>query len=190
MNKTRKLNNDDLAPIVFGEILKNTNVETRMKNLRVLLDSGASGSIIHSRFVKENKIKQGKKVEWTTMSGIFKTHGKVKIEFKLPEFNPSQTFHTKLNVTDQKSSYDLILGRDILRELGINLKFDTLKITMQDNEVDMKPLHCTRNTHYEISEPSATRVEMERVKRILDAKYKKADLRAVVRESAHLSKDE
>mgnify|MGYP003333909935 CR=1 FL=1 len=71
INKKRKLNDDDLAPIVFGEILKNTNVETRMKNLRVLLDSGASGSIIHSRFLKENKIKQGKKVEWTTMSGIF-----------------------------------------------------------------------------------------------------------------------
>ena len=60
-NKKRRLNDDDLAPIVFGEILKNTNVETRMKNLRVLLDSGASGSIIHSRFVKENNIRQGKR---------------------------------------------------------------------------------------------------------------------------------
>ena len=62
-NKNRRLNDDDLAPIVFGEILENINVKTSMKNLRVLLDSGASGSIIHSRFVKHNNIKKGTKVE-------------------------------------------------------------------------------------------------------------------------------
>ena len=124
------------------------------------------------------------------MSGTFVTRGKVKIDLKLPEFDPGITIRTRINVTDQKSSYDIILGRDILRKLGITLDFKNAKITMQEYVVDMKPYHCTRNTHYEIKEPVSMEMEMERFKRILDAKYEKADLDKIVYDSTHFSNTE
>ena len=54
----------------------------------------------------------------------------------------------------------------------------------------MKPYHCTRNTHYEITETISTEMEMDRFKRILDAKYEKADLDKIVDESTHFSNTE
>ena len=189
-SKKRKLkhNNDDndIAPIMFGELEKNSSVPRKMKHLRVLLDSGASGSMIHSSFIDPQQINSQDKTQWATMSGTFVTRGRVKVGLKLPEFDPGITIKTRLNVTDQKGSYDIILGRDILRKLGITLDFKNSKITMQEYTVDMKPYHCTRNTHYEIKEPVSMEMEMERFKRILDAKYEKADLEKIVDESTHL----
>ena len=40
------------------------------------------------------------------MSGTFVTRDRVKIDLKLPEFDPGITIRTRINVTDQKSSYD------------------------------------------------------------------------------------
>ena len=95
------------------------------------------------------------------MSGEFNTHASVRLKFRLPEFSPSMCIETKIHVTDQKSNYDMILGRDVLRNLGIKLNFDTEKITIRDSEVEvnMKPLYCTRDTHYVIAEPSSIATE-------------------------------
>ena len=126
------------------------------------------------------------------MSGEFETHARVSLKFQLPEFTPSMYIETKVHVTDQKSNYDMILGRDVLRKLGIKLDFDTETLSMKGSaaEVNMKPLYCTRNTHYEIAEPAATTIEMDRVKRILESKYEKTDLDKLVDEFTHLSKNE
>ena len=117
--KLRRLNDDDdLAPITFGEILKdNRYTSTTYNNLKILIDSGASGSMIHSRYLNKNKLPQNAKqtTVWTTMSGEFRTLATAKLNFTLPELSPTAKFTTKFYVTTQKSNYDIILGRDTLR---------------------------------------------------------------------------
>ena len=124
------------------------------------------------------------------MSGQFRTQARVKLDFTLPELSPTAKCTTKFYVTTQKSNYDIILGRDTLRKLGIKIDFQNNTVVYGDSEIDMKPISCTRNKHYNINESGATKVETKRLKRILDAKYKKANLKKIVSEAEHLSKSE
>ena len=78
---------EDLVPIVFGTIVQNkshpnghTN-KARNKNVKILLDSGASASIIHHSYLRKNDFTQDKNIhEWTTMAGTFKTTRTAKID--------------------------------------------------------------------------------------------------------------
>ena len=47
------------------------------------------------------------------------------------------------HVTKQKSNYDLILGREILRELGIKLDFSNNTTNWKDVSIPMKPAHSS-----------------------------------------------
>ena len=58
-----------------------------MQELRVLLDSGCSGTMINKKFLKKHKIKTSSAQSWATKSGIFQTAGKAKVVFTLPEFH-------------------------------------------------------------------------------------------------------
>ena len=57
------------------------------------------------------------------MSGEFKTYGKANVELKLPELNPTAKISVNLHVCTQDSNYDIIIGRDILKKLGMILDF-------------------------------------------------------------------
>ena len=57
---------EDLVPIVFGTIVQNKGNpsgpvnKARNKNVKILLDSGASASIIHHSYVRKNDFTQDK----------------------------------------------------------------------------------------------------------------------------------
>ena len=51
----------------------------------------------------------------------------------------------------------------------------------------MKPAHSSTKTHFAISDSSRVASETKRIKKILDAKYKKADLDKVVKALAYLN---
>ena len=98
--------------------------KTNEKILRILLDSGASASIIHSSYVRKGEFRKNDVAhEWSTMAGTFKTTRRTEVKLKLPELSDTAEMSVCCHVTKQKSNYDLILGREILRELGINLDF-------------------------------------------------------------------
>ena len=109
------------VPIVFVTIIQNkshpnghTN-QARNKNVKILLDSGASASIIHHSYLRKKEFTQDKNIhEWTTMAGTFKTTRTTNIELKLPELNSTANIAVKCHMTKEKSNYDLIIGRDIL----------------------------------------------------------------------------
>ena len=50
----------------------------------------------------------------------------------------------------------------------------------------MKPFESTSKTHFSISDSTRVSSETERIKRILDAKYEKANLSQIFREAIHL----
>src|SRR6478672_3893359 len=70
--------------------------------------------------------KQEKPCNWNTKAGSFQTSKTCKIKFTLTAFHKHRNISWKAFVdeTDTLSSrYDMIIGRDLLEELGINFLF-------------------------------------------------------------------
>jgi hypothetical protein len=73
---TKKTKTQHVAPISTAILEMQLVGKSRLHQLRVLLDSGSSGSIILvAKFVKELCIKNDIKTEWLTKGGTFHTSG-------------------------------------------------------------------------------------------------------------------
>eukprot|EP00957_Ditylum_brightwellii_P181460 13822663-Ditylum_brightwellii.AAC.1 len=88
-----------------------------------------------------------------------------------------------MHVTDQLGQYDMILGRDLRWELGIDLDLKGNSISQGDYQVDMKDADVTLAKHLAIVEAAAA-VATD-IATILDAKYQKVDLCADVVEACN-----
>ena len=186
-----------------------------VKLWRVLLDSGSDGDIV---FIQKgsNYVSTKRRISsqrWRTSSGTFHTDKVGDVDILLPEYSNSKYISVKADVVeydgtrgDQKPTYDLILGVNTMRELGIVLDFDTLKITIDKITLPMRDINSLQRTKdcakiYENSfflnyfdtayEPISTKEMTNRAVEILDAKYEKADLQKIVDEyCSHLTKDQ
>ena len=63
------------------------------------------------------------------MEGTFNTTFVTVLNLKLTKLNHTAKIYTKCHLTDKLSNYDLILGSDILHELGIFFNFKNITIT-------------------------------------------------------------
>ena len=72
----------------------------------------------------------------------------------MPEFNELTKIKIDCHVTNNKSNYDIIVGRDTLSELGIALDFSNSSITWNGSRIDIKPPNCNTTEHYFINDPS------------------------------------
>lgn len=115
----------------------------------------------------------------------------------LPEFSEfkiiTHEFHVMKGSPD--FPYDMVLGQDVISELGINLDFESQQIKWGQLGVDMKEPNFIRKdqrsfTFYKSTEPKAVREDTKRATRILDANYEKANLPNIVKECSHLNKEE
>jgi hypothetical protein len=182
----------DLAPIVIG-LIKHPKLDSAAKSMKVLLDSGTSSTIIKRKYVKHLSLHKTKQIKWTTIAGAMLTTEKCKIKFKLPEFFEKRYIQYNVHVTetdDPNMTYDMIIGRDILRELGISVDFELQQSTWDSVAVPMKPANCNIGQSYFVQDQGAIDEATERIKRILDAKYEPADLDQIVQECNHLKYDE
>ena len=57
--------------------------------------------------------------KWSTITGSISASREAEITFKIPELNVMAHISMPFDVTTKKSNYDVIFGRDLLRELGI-----------------------------------------------------------------------
>jgi hypothetical protein len=80
----------------------------------------------------------------------------------------------------------MILGRDLLEFLGIDVKFSNMTIEWGTSAMPFKEYDSTPLDSYHINEPVAVEERTQRVKEILEAKYAKADLEQVCTSSSHL----
>ena len=103
INKSEKnKNNIDLMPILIGE-LKAHPKKSNWHKVKILVDSGASASIIHERFVSDLPRQKGKGVTWSTMGGQFETADICKTQLCLPELNSTALINVELHITKQDS---------------------------------------------------------------------------------------
>jgi hypothetical protein len=94
------------------------------------------------------------------------------------------------NVTDTLVGYDMIIGRDILEDLGVVIDFNQKVSIWGHRECPFKSTDATAETSYFVEEPEAVQHATDRIKKILDANYEKADPHEIVAAQDHLTPEQ
>ena len=187
--KKRKLK--DYSAVTLGYIQKKKgNFKSKnSQRVRILFDTGSSGSIVHKSFVKKLKKILTQSQKWNTKGGDFVTNKKCKINLTLPAFHPKRMIDWECYVdeSEQQSRYDLILGKDFLVEIGIDI-INSKKVMEWDGAIvpltDVDNLSRDKIDNFEkeiyfINDPETT--EAERIQKIVELKYAPVDLKEIVK---------
>ena len=175
-NKRQRTEPTKLVPISFLE-LKIKREKNEYVTLKALFDSGASATLINQTAVKHLKKADTTNTLFSTAAGNFSTHGKCRVKLKFPEFNPTAEITHTVHVTKTLGNYDLILGRDLLHELEVDISFSSKTVTWNNVAIDMKPTMCTREDAFHVAEELFVSEDTDQIAKILEAKYKPANLK-------------
>ena len=84
------------------------------------------------------------------------------------------------------SRYDMIIGCDLIRSLGIDIHGDDMTIHWDDAAIPWRDIDSTAKYVFALSQHNAPfNAETKRMMRILDAKYSKADIKTIAESSTH-----
>ena len=137
MRKRSKL---DLSPVVYITADKIQHSLTT-RALTVLLDSGSSHTMM-----KQSSLPHGTTPtsttprRTTTTNGVFLTNTTITLsEVKFPEFGNHCIHNITADVFDSPTcQYDVILGRDVLKFMGVQIDFREHTITWMGRTIPMK----------------------------------------------------
>jgi hypothetical protein len=138
---------------------------------------------------------------WNTLNGIFQTKHKARTELNFFKYSNGKRYLVEPDIVEynknNKPQYDLIHDTKTIKEFGIILDFKDKMITVDEVELPMQNIIylqgsstlCVLKLNHSLAmEPHSTQDTTKCVMRILDAKYKKADLQSIVRDNCkHLS---
>ena len=184
--KRQKLSKN--IPMTWGRIQTSLNKNSEIKTIKILLDSGASQTIMCETLAQHlNKIEiAGQK--WNTAAGIFETNKIAKIHFTLPKFFESKIIEWQAHLFPKgNNNYEMIIGRDLLTTLGIDISFSQQVMTWDDRIVPMKSLTDLELVNFHIQESLPTKEAVSQMTQILDAKYEPANLEKIVADCKQLS---
>ncbi len=151
---TKKSKMKNLSPILFVKIQipkgKKKN-RTKIRLIKALVDTGASETIIVQKAAKNlphrstNDTKQ-----WSTASGIIDSTSKTKkVDFSLPELHANRTIKQSFHVIDvELKRYDMIIGRDLIKSLGLEIKGNDLSIKWDDAAIPWRDMDSTIEDAY------------------------------------------
>ena len=183
-----------------------SNKHYKKQIVRVLLDSGSDGDLVFVNKDKPMLLPYSKRLvpqSWNTSNGIFQTKRKARVELNFFDYSDSKRYYSEPDVVeynkDSKPQYDLILGNETMKELGIVLDFKSKTITIDEITLPMRNINLLQGSstlralklnNSLAKEPLSTLDATNRATRILDAKYAKADLQSIVKNNCqHLSAD-
>ena len=154
-----------LSPIVFINMHKKRKSK-EIFTLKALLDSGATATLINSNFVKHLKKHKCHPTSWTTQNGTFTTSSKAKIKFLIPELNNQRLVSAYVHDTPQDMSYDIIIGQDLMQDMGIDILNSTKTIKWDDQEISMQPCSTTvTEVMQAVDDPPAVQAETKRIEK-------------------------
>src|SRR5688572_8924473 len=201
LRPTKKVKRQDLSSITLGYLHSNHNSfkAKHQRRVKILFDTGCGATLIHHSLVKRLKQRDDKPSNWSTKAGSFRTTQTCKIYLTLPAFHEKRniSWTAFVDSTDKLTCrYDMIIGRDLISELGMTFNFgehqmewDYATTPMIDPSQFSEDLidNLEREMFY-IHDPETT--EAERIQAILDAKYCPANLAQITSECAELNKEE
>ena len=179
----KKLKHVHFSPITFVALVIPEGQKDRQPNTRLvksLVDSGASESIItksksYNLPVKKTKQEQ----QWSTTAGVLITNTKTATSFSFPELHANKLINQSLHVVDLNiDCYDMIIYRDLISSLGIDIHGAYMTIHWDDAAILWRDIDSTTNDVFALSQYNAPFNSItKRMKHILHAKYKEADLK-------------
>ena len=197
-NEMKNNSKTEPTPVTIANIKGGKkNREIKYGNLRVLIDTGSSHSLLNKQYSSKNKRKEINK-KYSTGSGTLKTKYESTEQLMLPEFSDKKniTWHFSL-FEGNDVGYDMVIGRDLMLELGMEISFIKKTVSWEDIEIPMRDFNRLRKWNVskmemkaiiqESSEPIVTQAATDRIIKILDSKYEKANLRAVADGAKHLT---
>jgi hypothetical protein len=148
-------------------------------------------------------VKQVVPQSWGTSNGTFVTDRVGNIDISSVEYSASKKIRLQLDIVeyspgDQAPLYDLIIGKQTMHNLGVKLDFQEKTITIDKILLPMRNIvnlqlkpriarALRKNTCF-AQEPISTRSATKCMVKILDTKYEKADLPAIIRKNvSHLT---
>ena len=123
----------------------------------------------------------------------------------MPEFSISKIINHHYHVYNDKGEsgigYDIIIGHDLMVQLGLTVDFNCRVLQWGGDTIHMKePIsllgqsnltkHKIREVVMQTAEPASTREATELMVKILDSTYVKADLKEVADNATQLNAEE
>ena len=85
----------------------------------------------------------------------------------------------------------MVIGRDLIRSLGIDIHGADMTIHWDDAVIPWRDIYSTTNNMFALSQHNAPfNFETKIMKRILDAKYSKANIKTIAERSTNLDSQE
>ena len=162
--------------------------------VKILLDSGSSGSIVAKKHVKHLTCTPTGSQQWTTKAGSFETSRKAMVSFVLSELQADKVITWEFHVDEVETThYDLLIGRDLLNEVGIDLLFSSKVISWEGTTAPMKdPLEFKEKnlnflTHKRFAQDQ---IEEDFMQQMTEQKYLPANLEEEASKCQNLTKNE
>ena len=182
----------------------------KQKIIRVLLDSGSDGDLLFQEKGKGKNypyLTRQVPKSWCTSNGIFQTKGKGSLEVQFFDYSENKAVFITPDIVeyDIKSSgkpvFDLIIRTKTMNELGIILDFSEKIITIDSIKLPMTSIENLSKSNKEALdfntsiarsvEPKSTELATQRIVKILDAKYEKANIPELIKNNcSHLNPEE
>ena len=121
------------------------------------------------------------------MAGTLKMSEIAKVTFKLNDLNLTATITHGMHVYSDEMEYDMIIGQDLLHELGIILDFKNKIVIWNDAIIDMISKNLVQENSYHVDESDSLMGKTKWILAIHKAKYRKADINQVTADCIHLN---
>ena len=130
------------SPITFATVRGGEKGQNcKHQGLLVPLDTGCSHSMLSSAMAKNVQWTRSN-ASFTTAAGQYETTHKAKVLFTLPEFSESKILRWDFHLDCQKDSkgtgYDMIIGRDLMQQLGLCIDFKSRTVTWEGTHIGMR----------------------------------------------------
>jgi len=160
-----------------------------------LVDSGSSKSLMNKKLAAKEKMQvQLQPIRWDTATGVILTQGKVEIQHcHLPQSTTKHNITAFFYLFDKHANdeYDIILGRDLLQAIGLDIHCSESNFTWDNISVAMFPSgYWTQEKISAIAKSWSGPKQEINVTEILPANYKPIDINQVTDRQTHLSPDE
>lgn len=188
--KTITTKRKDVIPVTMMMVRDIQNTESK-RVMRVLLDTGASRTMINSKMLPKGATPTLiENSNFTTVAGSFQSKRQVYLnQIILPEFDKTRKIDgISAYVFDEPCAYDVIIGRDFLNKIPMIFDFSTGLMKWIDRSIPMKPnASMSLEMDYYDDDYEEEEDEENYAAEILDAKYEKANIAELVKELDHLN---
>ena len=126
-----------------------------------------------------------KHIGWLTP--FLTNNTKIATSFNFPELHANKLINQYLHVVNLNiDRYDMIIGRDLIRSLGIDIHGGDMTIHWDDAAIPWREIDSTAKYVFALSQHNAPfNAETKRMKCILDAKCSKSNIKTISEISTH-----